>query len=159
LDFNQPMIEDDNTCKERFLEMLNKVDKLGDSLGQKINTDYPLHSKIYNPSDYKELPDEVYCEALDFYDQYKDNSQGRTKPLNVEFTYPEDDVQFLKVYVAGKAPVFEYKRQNTVWKMVVHTFVIIDNHDRVIGGFDFYLDAPNLSSEDIEAFRNMVESI
>ena len=145
--------------------MLNKVDKLADSLDKKINTrktplnDYPFYSEITNPSTYKELPEEAYCEALDFYDQYKDNSQGMAKPLNVEFTYPEDDVQFLKVYVAGKPPRWEYKRQNTDWNMITHKFVIIDNLDRVIGGFELYLDAPDLSSEDIEAFRNMVESI
>ena len=168
LDFNQPMIEEDNSCKERFLEMLNKVDKLGDSLDKKINTDgrvspmtkeYPFYSRITNPSDYEALPEEAYCEALDFYDQHKDKPQGFEKRLNTQFTYPEDGVEFLMVYVVGKPHVWEFNRLNTDWKFVSHKFLILDNHDREIAGFELYLEATDLSSEDIEAFRNMVGSI
>lgn len=167
LDFNQPMIEEDNTCKERFLEMLNKVDKLGDSLEQKINTserktpanDYPFYSRIINPSDYKELPEEVYCEALDFYDQHKDKLQGFEDILHTEFTYPEDGVEYLKVFVVGLPPVKEFNWLNNDWKTVGHKFLIKDNHDRNIAGFWMSLEATDLSSEDIEIFRNAVESI
>ncbi len=89
LDFNQPMIEEEDDCRKRFFEIIDKINKaertdtsiLSTSSSQstkkrwEIETDFPDFKRVligyhtHNIGNTDKIPEEVFCKALEMLDR------------------------------------------------------------------------------------------
>lgn len=102
LDFNQPMVEDDDDCRKRFFEIIDKINKaertdtsiLSTSSSAstkkrwKIETDFPDFEKVHigyhthKIGNIDKIPEEIFCKALEMLDRRAFDTTTKSEKFN-----------------------------------------------------------------------------
>ena len=80
LDFSQPMVEEEDNCKKKLLELYDKIDKIP----QHIRTVSGVKMQIINHTTRRDsidrIPEEVCCEAIELFETTESTNTGKRKP-------------------------------------------------------------------------------
>ena len=80
LDFNQPMVEEEDNCKKKLLELYDKIDKIP----QHTRTVSGVKIQIINQTTRREaidrIPEEVCCEAIELFKTTESTNYGSRNP-------------------------------------------------------------------------------
>ena len=79
LDFNQPMVEEDN-CKKKLLELYDKIDKIPQHMRTVSGVKIQIINLTTRRDSIDRIPEEVCCEAIELFKTTESTNKGSSNP-------------------------------------------------------------------------------